>query len=38
MNVRVQTTFFWDGGAATLEEQALIPVANPLEWIYLFLK
>jgi cytochrome c peroxidase len=31
MNVRLQATFFWDGRAATLEEQALLPVANPLE-------
>ena len=25
------TTFFWDGRAATLEEQALQPIENPLE-------
>ncbi|GAB3550020.1 cytochrome-c peroxidase [Spirosoma fluminis] len=31
MNVLLQTSFFWDGRAATLEEQALIPVANPDE-------
>ena len=31
MNVRLQSTFFWDGRAATLEEQALMPIANPLE-------
>ncbi|GAB3320014.1 cytochrome-c peroxidase [Larkinella ripae] len=31
MNVRLQANFFWDGRAATLEEQALIPIANPNE-------
>ncbi|GAB3499780.1 cytochrome-c peroxidase [Spirosoma knui] len=31
MNVLLQTSFFWDGRAATLEEQALIPIANPDE-------
>ncbi len=31
MNVRDQVSFFWDGRAATLEEQALIPIANPDE-------
>lgn len=31
MNGRLQATYFWDGRAATLEEQALIPIANPLE-------
>jgi cytochrome c peroxidase len=31
MNTRFQATLFWDGRATTLEEQALIPVANPLE-------
>jgi len=31
MNVRLQSAFFWDGRAATLEEQALMPIANPLE-------
>lgn len=31
MNVRLQANFFWDGRAATLEEQALGPIANPLE-------
>jgi cytochrome c peroxidase len=31
MNTRLQANFFWDGRAATLEEQALLPVANPLE-------
>ncbi|GAB4044272.1 cytochrome-c peroxidase [Spirosoma jeollabukense] len=31
MNVRLQVNFFWDGRAKTLEEQALIPIANPDE-------
>ena len=31
MNMRLQASFFWDGRAATLEEQALVPIANPLE-------
>ncbi len=31
MNVSDQPHFFWDGRAATLEEQALIPIANPDE-------
>ncbi len=31
MNMRSQVAFFWDGRAATLEEQALVPIANPLE-------
>ncbi len=31
MNVADQPHFFWDGRAATLEEQALIPIANPIE-------
>ena len=31
MNVRLQASFFWDGRAATLEEQALMPIANPDE-------
>lgn len=31
MNVSLQATFFWDGRAATLEEQALVPIANPDE-------
>ncbi|MBC7923189.1 MAG: cytochrome-c peroxidase, partial [Ferruginibacter sp.] len=31
MNVRLQVNFFWDGRAATLEEQALIPIADPDE-------
>lgn len=31
MNVSAQTHFFWDGRATTLEEQALMPIANPDE-------
>lgn len=31
MNVRLQRSFFWDGRAATLEEQALAPIENPDE-------
>ena len=31
MNVRLQRSFFWDGRAATLEEQALKPIENPDE-------
>lgn len=31
MNMRLQESFFWDGRASNLEEQALIPIANPLE-------
>jgi cytochrome c peroxidase len=31
MNVRLQHFFFWDGRAATLEEQALAPIENPDE-------
>jgi cytochrome c peroxidase len=31
MNVKLQRTFFWDGRAKTLEEQALAPIANPDE-------
>ncbi|MBC3785647.1 cytochrome-c peroxidase [Spirosoma utsteinense] len=31
MNVLLQNSFFWDGRANTLEEQALIPIANPDE-------
>ncbi len=31
MNVLLQSRFFWDGRAKTLEEQALIPIANPDE-------
>jgi len=31
MNVSLQASFFWDGRAATLEEQALSPIQNPAE-------
>ncbi len=31
MNVRLQRSFFWDGRAKTLEEQALKPIENPIE-------
>jgi cytochrome c peroxidase len=31
MNVKLQRTFFWDGRAKTLEEQALKPIENPVE-------
>ena len=31
MNVLLQKTFFWDGRAKTLEEQALAPIENPSE-------
>ncbi len=31
MNVRLQRSFFWDGRAASLEEQALAPISNPVE-------
>lgn len=31
MNVLLQTSFFWDGRAKTLEEQALIPITDPDE-------
>ncbi len=31
MNMSARDAFFWDGRAATLEEQALIPIANPVE-------
>ncbi len=31
MNLRFDTSFFWDGRAKTLEEQALAPIANPDE-------
>ncbi|MEO7446578.1 MAG: cytochrome c peroxidase [Ferruginibacter sp.] len=31
MNVASAAFFFWDGRAATLEEQALMPIANPVE-------
>jgi cytochrome c peroxidase len=31
MNMRLQRSFFWDGRARTLEEQALAPIENPNE-------
>src|SRR5215218_9476322 len=31
MNVVLRRPLFWDGRAKTLEEQALIPIENPLE-------
>ena len=31
MNLRSHETFFWDGRAATLQEQALAPIENPAE-------
>lgn len=31
MNLNLQTTFFWDGRAKTIEEQALGPIENPVE-------
>jgi cytochrome c peroxidase len=31
MNLSLQRTFFWDGRAQSLEEQALAPIANPDE-------
>ena len=31
MNMRFQESFFWDGRAATLEQQVLIPIENPVE-------
>ena len=31
MNMKLQSHFFWDGRAATLEEQAVIPIENPDE-------
>ena len=31
MNMKLQDKMFWDGRAATLEEQALAPIANPEE-------
>ena len=31
MNVALQAIFFWDGRAKNLEEQALMPIENPLE-------
>src|ERR1700712_2557143 len=31
MNMSLQVAFFWDGRATTLEQQALIPLENPIE-------
>jgi cytochrome c peroxidase len=31
MNLAWERTFFWDGGAATLEDQVIGPIENPLE-------
>lgn len=31
MNQMLQVSFFWDGRASSLEEQALMPIANPIE-------
>lgn len=31
MNMSARESFFWDGRAATLEEQALMPIENPIE-------
>jgi cytochrome c peroxidase len=31
MNLSLQRIFFWDGRSRTLEEQALEPIANPIE-------
>lgn len=31
MNLRLDTSFFWDGRSKTLEEQALAPIENPEE-------
>lgn len=31
LNIRIFDAFFWDGRAASLEEQALGPIENPLE-------
>lgn len=31
MNSLARVSFFWDGRASTLEEQALLPIENPLE-------
>lgn len=31
MNMSARESFFWDGRAASLEEQALAPIANPVE-------
>ncbi len=31
INMAYNTSFFWDGGAPTLEQQAIQPIINPLE-------
>jgi len=31
MNMKLQVAFFWDGQANTLEQQALMPIENPIE-------
>ncbi len=31
MNLAYNTSFFWDGGVPTLEQQAIAPIINPLE-------
>jgi cytochrome c peroxidase len=31
VNLAYNTSFFWDGGAPTLEQQAIAPIINPLE-------
>lgn len=31
MNMTMRSSFFWDGRAATLEQQALMPIENPVE-------
>jgi cytochrome c peroxidase len=31
MNMKLQVAFFWDGRATTLEQQALMPIENPIE-------
>lgn len=31
MNMSLQVAFFWDGRARTLEQQALMPIENPIE-------
>jgi cytochrome c peroxidase len=31
MNMKLQAAFFWDGRASTLEQQALMPIENPVE-------
>lgn len=31
MNIRLNSSFFWDGRSATMEEQALAPIENPDE-------